>query len=383
MVDSQALLKRARTAAAAQNQFGLKLLADEAGHHPRENVFLSPLSIFLALAMTENGAAGKTRSAMRETLAIPAGLTEDAFQEAASALSESLRSRPDLELSIANALWSDRSFQLADGFVKRARDYYDADAASLDFRKPEAAQTINAWVKEHTKGKIPDIVTPEMVRAAVAILTNAVYFRGLWREPFSKNQTQDGIFHKVDGARRQLPMMHRAGLQGAYRSGDGFEAARLPYQSPGMALYAILPAPGTAPEQAMAKVSIGSLIRGSNLVELDLQLPRFSLSYSTKLKDPLERLGMAIAFRYPGADFGPMGSSELFIGQVLHKTRLEVDEEGTVAAAATAVIMTPGAAMPQRVERKTLVFDRPFGVMLCDEQTDAVLFAGVVYDLAP
>jgi serpin B len=380
MTDSQALAERAKIAAAAQNGFGMKLLADEASHQIHKNVFLSPLSIFLALAMTENGAAGKTRAAMRDTLAIPAKLSEDEFQGAAAALSQSLRSRKDIELSIANALWADRSFRLADGFVKRARDYYDADATSLDFHSPEAADTINAWVKEHTRGKIPDIVTPAIVRAAVAILTNAVYFRGRWREPFSKSQTEDGIFHTVDGRQQKAPMMHNAKLSGAYRSGDGFEAARLPYQSSGMAMYAILPAQGARPEQAMAKVSIGSLIHGFDAAELDLRLPRFTLDYSTKLKDPLERMGMGIAFQSPGADFGPMGSSQLFIGQVLHKTRLEVDEEGTVAAAATAVVMRPGA-MPMRRETKTLVFDRPFGVLLCDESTEAVLFAGVVYEV--
>jgi len=380
MQDSQALLDRARTAAAAQNRFGMKLLADEAHDKPHQNVFLSPLSIFLALAMTENGAAGKTRTAMRDTLAIPALLSEDAFQEAASALSQSLRSRKDIELAIANALWSDNSFRLADGFVKRARDYYEADAAMLDFHNPEAAHTINQWVSRHTRGKIPDIVTPEIVRAAVAILTNAVYFRGLWSEPFPKSQTLDGIFHLADGGQRKTPMMHQTRLSGAYRSGDGSESARLPYQSSGMALYAILPAPGTTPEQAMARVSVENLIHGSDAVELDLRLPRFTLDYSTKLKDPLGRMGMGIAFQYPGADFGPMGSPELFIGQVLHKTRLEVDEEGTVAAAATAVIMTPGA-MPQKTQKRTLVFDRPFGVMVCDETTEAVLFAGVVYDV--
>lgn len=381
MQDSQALVDRARIAAAAQNRFGMKLLADEASHKPHENVFLSPLSIFLALAMTENGAAGKTRAAMRETLAIPAGLSEDAFQEAASALSQSLRSRKDIELSIANALWADRSFRLADGFVKRARDYYEADATTLDFHKPEATDTINAWVKQHTRGKIPEIVTEDMVRAAVAILTNAVYFRGIWLEPFSKSETQDGIFHRADGGQQKAPMMHRAGLLRAYRSGDGFEAAKLPYQSSGMALYAILPAPGTTPEQAMAKVPVENLIHGSDAAELDLRLPRFTLDYSTELKKPLGRMGMGIAFQYPGAEFAPMGSPLLYIGEVIHKTRLEVDEEGTVAAAATAVVMRPGLAMPQKIEKKTLVFDRPFGVMVCDESTDAVLFAGVVYEV--
>jgi serpin B len=167
---------------------------------------------------------------------------------------------------------------------------------------------------------------------------------------------------------------------GAYRSGPGWEAARLPYQTSGIAMYAFLPSPGTSPEHAMANVSPANLILPSVTAELDLRLPRFSLSYSTSLKDTLTRMGMGIAFRYPGADLGPMGSSQLFIGDVVHKTRLEVDEEGTVAAAATAVIMRPGAAMPQTLH-KTLVFDRPFGVMLCDEQTNAILFAGVVYDI--
>ena len=379
MADSQALVEHAKTAAIAQNEFGMKLLALEVARKPRENVFLSPLSVFLALSMTENGAAGKTRTDMRSTLAIPTSLSEDDFQRAASALSQSLRSRQDVEISIANALWADRSFKLADGFVQRAREYYDAEAATLDFHQPAAARTINDWVSQHTKGKIPEIVTFDIVRAAIAILTNAVYFRGRWLEPFSKNLTQDAPFHKADGTQKMIPMMHRDRLSGAYRSGDSFEAARLPYQTSGIAMYAILPAAGTTPEQALAKISVAGLIQGSDPAELDLRLPRFSLNYGNSLKDPLARMGMEIAFRWPGADFAPMGSSRIYIGDVIHKTRLEVDEEGTVAAAATAVIMRPGAVMSRR-ERKSLTFDRPFGVLLCDERTDAVLFAGVIYD---
>jgi serpin B len=172
--------------------------------------------------------------------------------------------------------------------------------------------------------------------------------------------------------------MHRTKLSGAYRPGDGFEAARLPYQASGIAMYAILPAQGTIPTQVMGRISVTSLIHSGNMAELDLGMPRFTLSYDTKLKDPLEHMGMGVAFHSPGADFTPMGSSQLYIGQVLHKTRLEVDEAGTVAAASTAVVMRPGAVM--RTERKTLVFDRPFGVILCDEQTEAILFAGIVND---
>ena len=377
---SDKMRTQARTAAAAANQFGAKLLADEASHKRHENIFLSPLSIFLALSMTENGAAGQTRAAMRNTLAIPADLSEDAYQEDASALSQVLRSKTDIELSIANALWADQKIQLADGFVKRAKDYYDASASSLDFRKPQAADAINSWVSEHTQGKIPTIVTPAMVRTAEVILTNAVYFRGRWRDPFDQRQTQDEVFHKVSGERK-VPMMHHSRLEDAYRSGNGYEAARLPYRSSGVAMYAILPAAGQSPEQALADISVPNLLHSPERSELDLRLPRFSLNYDTLLKDPLGRMGMGIAFEKDKADFSRMASSKLWIDDVVHKTRLEVDEVGTVAAAATGTRMA-AAAMIKR-ERKTLVFDRPFAVLLCDEQTDAVLFAGVIYDPGP
>jgi len=377
--DAQALVVKARIAAQAQNAFGLKLLAQLALERRHENVFLSPSSVFLALAMAENGAAGKTRSAMRRTLGAPADVSEDAMQESAAALSKALRSHAGVELWIANALWSDPSFPLAAAFVQRCRDLYEAEAIALEFKKPGAADVINNWVKRKTGGKIPSIVTPRNVAVSKAILTNAVYFKGRWRKPFFKQATQDGTFHLVNGGQKKVPMMWQPLLPEAYRSGDGFEAAELPYGASGMALYAILPAPGKSPEDALAKVSIEKLIHGYQPFDVELRLPRFTLDFSHSLKEPLERMGMGIAFQFPGAEFAPMGSPQFYIGDVLHKTRLEVDEEGTVAAAGTAIVMETTAA-PRRGERKTLVFDRPFALLLCDTSTGAVLFAGVVYE---
>jgi serine protease inhibitor len=367
-------------AAAAQNAFGMAVLADETAHRPGKNVFLSPTSLFLALAMLENGAAGETLAAMRLAMAVPAEMSDAALQESASGLSKELRSREGIDLSIANALWADPGFPLDPVFVRKCRDLYDADAFSFSFVKPEAADIINSWVKRNTRDRIPDIVDPDTVRNSSTILTNAIYFRGTWRNPFEKADTEDGVFHLVDGRQKKVRMMSQRGLGGAYRAGDGFEAAELPYGRSGMVLQAILPSPGTSPERALSRVSMGELTGSPEPVLLDLRLPRFTLDYSTRLKDALSRMGMAVAFRYPGAEFGPLGSPDFFIGQVLHKTRLEIDEQGTVAAAATAIIGMLGCAAPRPMERRVLVFDRPFGLLLCDTASCAILFAGVVYE---
>jgi serine protease inhibitor len=376
------------SAATAVNAFGLKMVTDVAAQRPQKNVFLSPLSVFAALAMTESGAAGQTRTAMRQAMAVPASISEDALQESASALLKSLRSRKGVELLIANALWADAELPLAPRFVQQCLSLYQADATTLDFSEPTAADAINAWVKRNTQGKIPSIVTVSDVRNSATIITNAVYFKAGWMFRFPKNQTQDGTFHLVNSKEKKVPFMHRSAIPGAYRSGNGFEAAALPYgssryQSSQIALYAVLPAAGKSPEEVLAKIMVKELVVASqrNVLELlDLRLPRFTLDFSAGLRGPLEQMGMSVAFGRE-ADFSPMGSPKFYINEVLHKTRLEVDEEGTVAAAVTAVVTAAAKPeKPQPVERKTLVFDRPFGLLLCDTQTGAVLFAGVIYD---
>jgi serpin B len=175
-------------------------------------------------------------------------------------------------------------------------------------------------------------------------------------------------------------MMRNYGLPDSYRSGKEFEAAVLRYKDSGIELYMLLPTRGTSPEQILTEHSVRELLVAKGPIELDLSMPRFTIDFSSGLKESLTRLGMGIAFQYPGADFLALGSPLFYLSEVTHRTRLEVDEEGTVAAAATAVVMTLGACMPQRVETKTLVFDRPFAVLLRDTVTGAIIFAGVVYE---
>ena len=373
-----ALIAQGKDASAAMNHMGFKMVAALSAHQPRQNVFISPLSIFMALAMTESGAGGATRNAMRQALFVHQGLSDDQLRGSASALMKVLQAERGAELSIANGLWSDRSMPMSPDFVKRCKTSYQADVSSLDFQKPEAAAEIEKWVKEKTHGKITGLISPEALLNRRALLTNAVYFHGKWASQFPKNETAPQSFHLATGGDKKVQMMHQGTLSGAYRQGDGFEAAALDYRDSHIRFYAILPSPGTSPEQALAKISMDKLKASAGHVELDLRMPRFTIDYKEELTDVLSGMGMGAAFK-PDADFAPMSSSGFFIGGVVHKTRLEVDEEGTVAAAATAVKMLPSSV--PRV--KALVFDRPFALLLCDTRTNAILFAGVVYEPEP
>lgn len=372
-----ALIAQSKDASAAMNDMGLKMVAALSAQRPRQNVFISPLSIFMALAMTESGAGGATRDAMRQALAVPPGLSDDQLRASSSALLKVFQTERGAELSIANGLWSDSSMPMSAEFAKQCRESYQADATTLDFGQPSAAAEIEKWVKEKTHGKVSGLISPDQLRSMRALLTNAVYFHGKWAHQFPKNETAPHNFHLANGGVKKVQMMHQDSLSGAYRQGNGFEAAALDYRSSHMRLYAILPSPGSSPEQALAKISMRQLQASAGHIELDLRMPRFTLDYKEELRDVLSGMGMDAAFQ-SGADFAPMGSPGFFIGGVIHKTRLEVDEEGTVAAASTAVKMLASAP---RV--KTLVFDRPFALLLCDTQTNAILFAGVIYEPGP
>lgn len=375
-----ALIAQGKDASAAMNDMGLKMVAALSARSPRQNVFISPLSIFMALAMTESGAGGVTRDAVRQALAVPPGLSDDQLRGSSSALLKVLQAERGAELSIANGLWSDSSMPMSSDFVKRCKTSYQADVTSLDFQKPgDAANEIEKWVKEKTHGKISGLISPDALFKTRALLTNAVYFHGKWASQFPKKETAPQSFHLTTGGEKKVQMMHQGSIPGAYREGDGFEAAALDYRDSHIRLYAILPSPESSPEQALAKISLDKLAKApAGHTELDLRMPRFTLDYKEELTDALSGMGMGAAFQ-PAADFTPMGSPGFYIGGVVHKTRLEVDEEGTVAAAATAVKMLPSSV--PRV--KTLVFDRPFALLLCDTQTNVVLFAGVVYEPGP
>ena len=360
--------------------FGLEFLQKECARKPKQNVFISPLSVFLALAMTKNGAAGATERVMRKTLALPSYPSDAAINDAIFSIMRSLRLQVGVDLTIANALWADVRFTFAQEFVRLSESIYEAPVCTLDFTQPSAASAINGWISERTRGNIRGIVSDPDLKDSIALVTNAVYFKGKFSEPFLKEKTKRRAFYVVEGQEKLVPMM-RGQLWGSYRSGNEFEAAALRYRGSTIALFVLLPEKGTRPEEIMTVEGLKELLVEHSSIDVDLSLPRFTIEFATQLKESLEQMGMGIAFKHSEADFSPMGGRELFISEVAHKTKLEVDEEGTIAAAATATMeCLASAAEPVRRQLKTLVFNRPYSIFLADTATGVVLFAGAIYE---
>jgi serine protease inhibitor len=360
--------------------FGLALLQHVSAQAHKQNVFISPLSVFLALAMTENGASGETKAAMRKALALPAYASAEAVNLSAAAVIRSLLSHGEAEVAIASALWTDINSTISPDFVTVCQNIYDAGVQTIDLTHPSSAHTINAWISQKTAGKISEIVTPNSIAGLPAILTNALYFKGKFSIPFPKEATRPTPFHLADGREKEVPMMRISGLHHSYRSGARFEAAVLQYRQSPIALYMLLPAKGARPEQILTEQSLRELQATDESVSLDLSMPRFNIDFASSLKESLSRQGMGIAFQSPGADFSAIGSPLFFLGDLVHKTRLEVDEAGTVAAASTTLMVALSAMRPPRIKNRTLVFDRPFAILLRHRMTGAIIFVGVVYE---
>ncbi len=363
--------------ARASADFGFRLLRRLIQDTPYENVFISPLSISAALAMALTGAGGQTARDMTAALGLGA-LTQAQVNDGNERLLSSLvAADPGATVKIANALWARQGFTLAPDFQAQCRRYYQARTESLDFHSPEAAATINAWVSQSTDGKIARLVSHADVAPSTAVLTNAVYFQGRWQTPFDPSATRDAAFALANGSTKTVPMMSRSG-RFLYAETPQGQCVGLPYgtgQEGRLSLIVVLPPPG----QKAVELDVPrwkSWMAALAPVRLTLFLPRFKAAYEARLRASLSALGMASAFT-DGADFKPMGLCDSYLGDVIHKAVLEVDEAGTVAAAATAVVMMRTAlARPAPVMR----VDRPFVLAIWDSVTEAVLFMGVIYE---
>ncbi len=356
-----------------------------------DNVFLSPFSITTALGMTEAGARGETREQIAAVL--HESLADDALHPARGALLarvNEVEPMPDdadgepLTLRAVNSLWLQSGYPLLSSYLDVLAGSYDAPARLVDYvADTEAARAaINDWVEEQTEGRIEDMIPAGSVNELTRlVLTNAVYFLGSWREPFAADETVDAPFTRGDGGSVTAPFMHTAG-DFTYLAGDGFQAVRLPYWG-GASMLLLLPdgTPGEllAALDADRLMSIRSESRSQPFSEL--ALPRFEFRYDLELVPLLEQLGMTVAFDPPvgdgGADFTGMAAErELYITGILHKAFVSVDEAGTEAAAATAIIV--GATSAPVEEPIVLRFDRPFVFLVQHDATGSLLFAGVL-----
>ena len=345
------------------------------------NLMVSPASVFLALAMTLNGADGETKAAMLDVLA-GQGITLDDINLASRDWQAQLsRTGSKTTLKIANSIWFDQDFAPYQPFLQANADYYAADARKLNFKDPGTPAVINAWVKSATQGTIDKII--ESIRTDVVMyLINAIYFKSDWATPFDRNDTFDQPFNAPDGS-VEVPFLHRNGNMTYFAALDS-TGISLPYDDGQFALFALLPDNAASPREWLARQDPAKLFpelaraMAEPEISVDLALPKFESSYEDSLADELKSLGMAIAFDPDHADFSLMNESHvrnLYIGEVLHKTYVRVDEKGTEAAAVTSVEMRV-TSMP--VSDRQIVFDHPFVYGIMDQKTGVPLFVGIL-----
>lgn len=362
------------------NRFAFRLLPQlrTAG----QNLFFSPFSIRTALAMMASGAAGDTLETMHTSLEM--GQDGDANQRAMGALLAKLRSTPEsgYTLSVANSLWGQNDYGFFDAFINTVRQVYFGDVKAVDFKVQfeSVRKEINAWVEERTNGIIQDLIPGGGVTTDTRmVLVNAVYFKGLWQSAFEKGDTQDLPFHPAVGGDANVPMMRRMDASELVAVGKGVKMLRLAYKGSAVAMDIILPDAADGLEglvQDLGAERLGELTGRLRTRDVNIVLPRFKLRWGTnEISKALAELGLADVLGKE-ADFSKVARLGAAITGVFHQAFVDVNEEGTEAAAATAIVAEAGCAAPE----PPLEFraDHPFLFLIRDLQTGAILFLGVV-----
>ncbi len=375
-VDEITSLPRALSAAeveviGASNHFAFGLLAQ--ANRASENLFLSPLSASMALGMTMNGAAGETWNQMRGVLGF-GGLAEEEINAAYGSLLELLVDLdPSVETAIGNSVWTRQGFPVHADFLAAVRESFGAEVAELDFASPAAAGRINGWVDAATNGRIEDIVPTVIPADVVMYLINAIYFKAPWTFRFDPSGTHTEPFHLDDGSTRSVPLMNlRRELP--YQENDRFQAVDLPYGGSAFSMTVLLPRQDWSVDDLATSIDAMQWqdIAGSfRETDLEVFLPRFRMSYERKLNDDLAALGMVDAFDHRAdlTRLSPVGG--LWISSVKQKSWVDVNEEGTEAAAATAVTVVESAGPVVRA-------DRPFLFFIRERLSGTILFVGKV-----
>jgi len=366
----------------ASNEFGIELFRRLAADQRDENVFFSPLSAHIALGMTANGAVGETLDGMRTALA-QEGLTEEQANAAYRDLADLLLGLdPDVELAIANSIWYRMGLAVRPEFVDLSRQMFDAEVRDLDFSDPAAPGVINGWVEEATRGRITELIE-EIRRDHVTFLVNAVYFKGDWTTQFDADDTRTANFTRLDGSVVPVDLMHRSRASDIrVRDHEAFTGIELPYGRGAFVMTILLPPPGTHPADLLASADTATwgewMGRFSTPADerVVVELPRFRLEWAKYLNDELIDMGMDVAFEPDLADFDRLaeGGDDFYISEVRQKAFVEVNEEGTEAAAATSVGVGVVSAPP------TYRVDRPFLFAIRERFSGAVLFIGQVLD---
>ena len=368
---------------AADNTFGLGALQALQSQHSSLNIAISPVSLSLALQILYNGAAGNTQQAMAQALRL-GSLTTQQINDANAALQATLSAAdPQVELNIANSLWLHlNDAAVLPAFTTMDQNYYGATTGDL----AAAPDNVNTWVADATHGLIPTILPAGDYSHVTAVIANAVYFKGQWTTPFDTNSTQPAPFTLSDGRSTSAHMMHQTGTF-AYFHGAGFQMVSLPYGQGRVSMLVVLPDPGISPGTLLANMSAAALDTVVGQMQDSygsVALPKFTAQSNSDMGQVLKALGMGVAFNCPGlpgagplADFSALTSARVCVTSVAHNAWVQVDELGTVAAAATTITVGTTAA---RQLQFTMNMDHPFLYAIRDNDTGALLFVGTLMD---
>ena len=362
----------------AANSFSFDLFRRLSAAQKDSNVFTSPLSASMALGMTMNGAAGNTYDEMRSTLGFGSAPEQEINESYKSLIALLKGLDPVVDVRIANSIWYRTGFPVTSSFLDAGSNWFGAQVTSLDFASASAPGTINGWVSTATAGKIPTIID-KIENDQVMFLINAIYFKGSWREKFDPAQTKDAQFRGV-GGNQPMKLMFRHGKVASLFTPE-FAAVDLPYGNGAYSMTIVLPHEGKSVDAVAASLqgsAWATWMTQFHESELDVSVPRFKLEWERMLIPDLRTLGMIDAFREDGgADFSRLSprGRELFISVVKQKTYVDVNEEGTEAAAVTNVgISLTSAPAPFRV-------DRPFVFVIRERLTGTVMFMGKIVTL--
>lgn len=375
--------------AAANNAFAFKLLKQVDAQNQSDNLFISPYSAATVLQMAVNGAEGQTKTEMQQVLEVT-GLTVDELNLACKAAAERLNSaETNVTLTTANALWYREGASIRNEFLQANKAFFSSAIKPLDFRDvPMAEKEINQWAIDQTHGRITGIADGMIDPVNTdLVLANAIYFKGTWLVPFDAKLTQELSFHPQTGTVKQVPMMGKLD-HFIYREGTGYQAVRLPYRGRNVAMYIFLPVPGSSPTELMENMNGDNWRRitmpGFSEREGWLVLPKFKVEATTELVPVLKKMGMRSAFNNqnskPAADFSRMFSDAHYISDFRQKAFIEVNEEGTEAAAVSIMAESFSASLnpPKPFQ---MIVDRPFLFAIVDARSELILFLGIVRNL--
>ena len=357
--------------------FSADLFSRIAASKPDENIFFSPHSISVALAMTYAGAGGRTAEQIASVMHFQGGNEElhGGFEALAAVLEQK---KGDCRLEIANALWGQEDYPFLQDYIGLIDTYYGGGFRTVNFKekKEEARRAINEWAAAKTSGKVRELLKPDILNELTRlVLTNAIYFRGNWAARFDPEQTTAAPFHVRPGETTEVQMMHATGMF-RYAEQDGVEFLEMPYEGDELSMVVLLP--GITASGDAVPIDLGKLdgwLAAAFPGQTEIWLPKFRFEAEYRLDEYLKEMGMADAFSLPPADFsGLNGRKDLYITAVVHKAVIDVNEEGSEAAAATAVVI--GTKMAPR--KNYFRADRPFIFLIRHNETGAILFLGRV-----